>query len=146
MNILSNFCLLPLFLPQVLLDGYLMVAIDGSTPDTTSDWFCYHASSHSILPINFCKKNNIPLTVPNGKNKRASLRSLKGGLFHKDSKNKSSCALLIKIHEKKYMRVSLSIGYNSHTFAWEEYLEETKAKAAPARLFNTVRQQASFSF
>lgn len=98
MNILSNFCLLPLFLPQVLLDGYLMVAIDGSTPDTTSDWFCYHASSHSILPINFCKKNNIPLTVPNGKNKRASLRSLKGGLFHKDSKNKSSCALLIKIH------------------------------------------------
>lgn len=39
------------------------------------------------------------------------------------------------------MRVSLPIGYDSHTFTWEEYLEETKAKAAPARLFNTVRQQ-----
>lgn len=40
------------------------------------------------------------------------------------------------------MRVSLSIGYDSHTFTWEEYLDETKAKAAPARLFNTVRQHA----
>lgn len=76
MNILCSFFLLPLFLPQVLLDGYLMVAIDGSISDTAPDWFCYHASSHSILPINFCKKNNIPLTVPNGKNKHASLRSL----------------------------------------------------------------------
>lgn len=54
-------------LTQVLLDGFLMVAIDGSTSDRNSDWFCYHASSHSILPINFCKKNNIPLTVPHGK-------------------------------------------------------------------------------
>ncbi|CAF87755.1 unnamed protein product, partial [Tetraodon nigroviridis] len=76
---------------KVLLDGYLMVAVDGSTSDNTSDWFCYHASSHSILPINFCKKNNIPLTVPNG--------------------------------------------YDCRTFSWEEYLEKTRAKAAPARLF-----------
>lgn len=57
------------FLVQVLLDGYLMVAIDGPSSDSTSGWFCYHASAHSILPINFCKKNNIPLTVPSGKNK-----------------------------------------------------------------------------
>uniref|UniRef100_H3D5Y3 L3MBTL histone methyl-lysine binding protein 2 n=1 Tax=Tetraodon nigroviridis TaxID=99883 RepID=H3D5Y3_TETNG len=78
---------------KVLLDGYLMVAVDGSTSDNTSDWFCYHASSHSILPINFCKKNNIPLTVPNG--------------------------------------------YDCRTFSWEEYLEKTRAKAAPARLFYT---------
>lgn len=77
-NLLSNLfsynCLCSL--PQVLLDGYLMVAIDGSISDSNSDWFCYHASSHSILPINFCKKNNIPLTVPNGKREQASLRSL----------------------------------------------------------------------
>lgn len=81
MNILSNIFPLPLLLPQVLLDGYLMVAIDGSISDITSDWFCYHASSHSILPINFCKKNNIPLTVPNGKSKDASLRSLERVTF-----------------------------------------------------------------
>lgn len=84
MNILSNIFPLPLFLPQVLLDGYLMVAIDGSRhhlSDITSDWFCYHASSHSILPINFCKKNNIPLTVPNGKSKDAPLRSLERVTF-----------------------------------------------------------------
>lgn len=87
----------------MLLDGYLMVAIDGSMSDTTSDWFCYHASSHSILPINFCKKNNIPLTVPIGKNKYASFTKshnsffLKGGLFHKANKNKSSCMLFRKL-------------------------------------------------
>ncbi|XP_032357541.1 lethal(3)malignant brain tumor-like protein 2 isoform X3 [Etheostoma spectabile] len=51
---------------KVLLDGYLMVGIDGTTSDNGSDWFCYHASSHAILPIDFCKKNFIPLTVPLG--------------------------------------------------------------------------------
>lgn len=70
-----------LFRPQVLLDGYLMVAVDGSTSDNTSDWFCYHASSHSILPINFCKKNNIPLTVPNGKNTLFGSEFLPAGWF-----------------------------------------------------------------
>uniref|UniRef100_A0AAV2LVA1 THAP-type domain-containing protein n=1 Tax=Knipowitschia caucasica TaxID=637954 RepID=A0AAV2LVA1_KNICA len=49
---------------KVLLDGYLMVGIDGSIVADGSDWFCYHASSHAILPIGFCEKNNIPLTVP----------------------------------------------------------------------------------
>ncbi|XP_030610858.1 lethal(3)malignant brain tumor-like protein 2 isoform X2 [Archocentrus centrarchus] len=78
---------------KVLLDGYLMVGIDGIISNNGSDWFCYHASSHAILPINFCKKNNIPLTVPPD--------------------------------------------YDPQTFTWEKYLEETKAKAAPARLFNT---------
>ncbi|XP_042363724.1 lethal(3)malignant brain tumor-like protein 2 isoform X2 [Plectropomus leopardus] len=51
---------------KVLLDGYLMVGIDGTITNDGSDWFCYHASSHAILPIDFCKKNNIPLTVPQG--------------------------------------------------------------------------------
>ncbi|XP_072312654.1 lethal(3)malignant brain tumor-like protein 2 isoform X2 [Eucyclogobius newberryi] len=49
---------------KVLLDGYLMVGIDGSIFTDGSDWFCYHASSHAILPIGFCEKNDIPLKVP----------------------------------------------------------------------------------
>ncbi|XP_054455088.1 lethal(3)malignant brain tumor-like protein 2 isoform X2 [Anoplopoma fimbria] len=51
---------------KVMLDGYLMVGIDGTISNKGSDWFCYHASSHAILPVDFCKKNNIPLTVPQG--------------------------------------------------------------------------------
>uniref|UniRef100_A0A3Q3JYE9 Uncharacterized protein n=1 Tax=Monopterus albus TaxID=43700 RepID=A0A3Q3JYE9_MONAL len=51
---------------KVLLDGYLMVGIDGTILNNGSDWFCYHASSHAILPVGFCEKNNIPLTVPQG--------------------------------------------------------------------------------
>lgn len=51
---------------QVLLDGYLMISIDGATSDDGSDWFCYHASSHAIFPPNFCKRNNIELTPPKG--------------------------------------------------------------------------------
>lgn len=51
---------------QVLLDGYLMISIDGATSDDGSDWFCYHASSHAIFPANFCKRNNIELTPPKG--------------------------------------------------------------------------------
>lgn len=31
-------------------------------------------------------------------------------------------------------------GYEAHTFSWEAYLEKTKAKAAPSRLFNMVRR------
>ncbi|XP_022599187.1 lethal(3)malignant brain tumor-like protein 2 isoform X2 [Seriola dumerili] len=81
---------------KVLLDGYLMVGIDGTISNNGSDWFCYHASSHAVLPVDFCKKNNIPLTVPQG--------------------------------------------YDSQTFTWDKYLKETKAKAAPARLFNTDYQ------
>lgn len=49
---------------KVLLDGYLMVGIDSTISNNGSDWFCYHASSHAILPIGFCEKNNIPLKVP----------------------------------------------------------------------------------
>ena len=33
-------------------------------------------------------------------------------------------------------------GYEAHTFSWEVYLEKTKAKAAPSRLFNMVRRPA----
>ncbi|XP_042083010.1 lethal(3)malignant brain tumor-like protein 2 isoform X2 [Haplochromis burtoni] len=86
---------------KVLFDGYLMVGIDGTISNNGSDWFCYHASSHAILPINFCKKNNIPLTVPPG--------------------------------------------YDAQTFTWEKYLEETKAKAAPVRLFNADYPGHGFS-
>lgn len=32
--------------------------------------------------------------------------------------------------------------YDSQTFTWDKYLEETAAEAAPARLFNAVRQEA----
>lgn len=55
---------------KVLLDGYMMVGIDGSVLADGSDWFCYHASSHAILPIGFCEKNNIPLKVPHGYDSR----------------------------------------------------------------------------
>ncbi|XP_035515314.1 lethal(3)malignant brain tumor-like protein 2 isoform X2 [Morone saxatilis] len=61
---LGNICVATVH--KVLLDGYLMVGIDGTTSNNGSDWFCYHASSHAILPVHFCKTNNIPLTVPQG--------------------------------------------------------------------------------
>ncbi|XP_047465811.1 lethal(3)malignant brain tumor-like protein 2 isoform X1 [Mugil cephalus] len=86
---------------MVLFEGYLMVGIDGTISNNGSDWFCYHASSHAIFPVDFCKKNNIPLTVPQG--------------------------------------------YDSQTFTWDKYLKETKAKAAPARLFNADYPGHSFS-
>ncbi|XP_056337795.1 lethal(3)malignant brain tumor-like protein 2 isoform X4 [Oenanthe melanoleuca] len=88
---LGNICVATVC--KVLLDGYLMISIDGATSDDGSDWFCYHASSHAIFPANFCKRNNIELTPPKG-------------------------------HDAK-------------TFSWERYLEETKSRPAPSRLFNT---------
>lgn len=51
---------------QMLLDGYIMVGIDGVEIGDGSDWFCYHASSYAILPVGYCQDNNIPLTVPTG--------------------------------------------------------------------------------
>lgn len=36
--------------------------------------------------------------------------------------------------------LSASPGYESHTFSWDTYLEKTKSKAAPSRLFNMVRK------
>ncbi|XP_066040303.1 lethal(3)malignant brain tumor-like protein 2 isoform X3 [Chamaea fasciata] len=89
---LGNICVATVC--KVLLDGYLMISIDGATTsDDGSDWFCYHASSHAIFPANFCKRNSIELTPPKG-------------------------------HDAK-------------TFSWEHYLEETKSRLAPSRLFNT---------
>ncbi|NXW72061.1 LMBL2 protein, partial [Hirundo rustica] len=88
---LGNICVATVC--KVLLDGYLMISIDGATSDDGSDWFCYHASSHAIFPANFCKRNSIELTPPKG-------------------------------HDAK-------------TFSWERYLEETKSRPAPSRLFNT---------
>ncbi|XP_034049956.1 lethal(3)malignant brain tumor-like protein 2 [Thalassophryne amazonica] len=86
---------------KVLLDGYLMVGIDGIASHTNSDLFCYHASSHAILPVGFCKKNNIQLTVPQG--------------------------------------------YDSETFTWPEYLNDTKSEAVPPHLFNTDYPGHGFS-
>ncbi|XP_076154416.1 lethal(3)malignant brain tumor-like protein 2 isoform X4 [Alosa pseudoharengus] len=61
---LGNICVATV--RKVLLDGYIMVGIDGVEIGDGSDWFCYHASSHAILPTGYCDKNNIPLTVPPG--------------------------------------------------------------------------------
>ncbi|XP_023670282.1 lethal(3)malignant brain tumor-like protein 2 isoform X2 [Paramormyrops kingsleyae] len=61
---LGNICVATV--RKVLLDGYLMVGIDGVEIGDGSDWFCYHASSHAILPVGFCDKHNIPLTLPPG--------------------------------------------------------------------------------
>ncbi|XP_028990807.1 lethal(3)malignant brain tumor-like protein 2 isoform X5 [Betta splendens] len=94
---LGNICVATV--QKVLLDGYLMVGIDGTT--SNSDWFCYHASSHAIFPKGFCNKNEIHLTVPQG--------------------------------------------YDPHTFTWDDYLEETKAKPAPAHLFNADYRGHGFS-
>ncbi|XP_041829826.1 lethal(3)malignant brain tumor-like protein 2 isoform X3 [Melanotaenia boesemani] len=96
---LGNICVATVH--KVLSDGYLMVGIDGTISNNGSDWFCYHASSHAILPINFCERNNIPLTVPQG--------------------------------------------WDLQTFTWKKYLEETKAKAAPAQLFNADYPGHGFS-
>ncbi|KAJ8283652.1 hypothetical protein COCON_G00025020 [Conger conger] len=61
---LGNICVASV--RKVLLDGYLMVAIDGVEIGDCSDWFCYHASSHAIMPTEYCLKNKIPLTLPPG--------------------------------------------------------------------------------
>ncbi|XP_004080232.1 lethal(3)malignant brain tumor-like protein 2 isoform X3 [Oryzias latipes] len=61
---LGNICVATVH--KVLFDGYIMVGIDGVASSNGSDRFCYHASSHAILPINYCQKNQIPLTVPPG--------------------------------------------------------------------------------
>ncbi|KAJ6658960.1 hypothetical protein lerEdw1_019597 [Lerista edwardsae] len=87
---LGNICVATI--RKVLLDGYLMIGIDGTASEDGSNWFCYHASLHSIFPVSFCKNNNIELTPPKG--------------------------------------------YDAKTFSWTSYLEKTKSKAAPARLFN----------
>nr|XP_020023776.1 lethal(3)malignant brain tumor-like protein 2 isoform X3 [Castor canadensis] len=87
---LGNICVATIC--KVLLDGYLMICVDGGPSTDGSDWFCYHASSHAIFPATFCQKNDIELTPPKG--------------------------------------------YETQTFNWETYLEKTKSKAAPSRLFN----------
>ncbi|CAL8284016.1 unnamed protein product [Merluccius merluccius] len=61
---LGNICVATVH--KILLDGYLMVGIDSAELVNGADHFCYHASSHAILPPGFCEKNQIPLTVPPG--------------------------------------------------------------------------------
>ncbi|XP_076856498.1 lethal(3)malignant brain tumor-like protein 2 [Brachyhypopomus gauderio] len=61
---LGNICVASV--RKVLLDGYLMVSIDGVEIGDGSDWFCYHASSHAILPTGYCQNNDIALTLPPG--------------------------------------------------------------------------------
>ncbi|XP_069052944.1 lethal(3)malignant brain tumor-like protein 2 isoform X2 [Lepisosteus oculatus] len=65
---LGNICVATV--RKVLLDGYLMVGIDSNEVDDGSDWFCYHASSHAILPAGFCQQHKIPLTLPPGCDKK----------------------------------------------------------------------------
>lgn len=73
------FCL-PHTYPQVLLDGYLMICVDGGPSTDGSDWFCYHASSHAIFPATFCQKNDIELTPPKGQTGLCTLQALFSGL------------------------------------------------------------------
>ncbi|XP_026993553.1 lethal(3)malignant brain tumor-like protein 2 isoform X3 [Tachysurus fulvidraco] len=61
---LGNICVASI--RKVLFDGYLMVSIDGVEIGDGSDWFCYHASSHAILPTGYCQSNDISLTLPPG--------------------------------------------------------------------------------
>ncbi|KAG1936017.1 lethal(3)malignant brain tumor-like protein 2 [Pimephales promelas] len=61
---LGNICVASV--RKLLLDGYIMVGIDGVEIGDGSDWFCYHASSHAILPVGYCESNDIPLTLPPG--------------------------------------------------------------------------------
>lgn len=61
---LGNICVASV--RKVLLDGYIMVGIDGVEIGDGSDWFCYHASSHAILPVGYCQDNKIPLVIPSG--------------------------------------------------------------------------------
>ena len=147
------------FYLKVLLDGYLMVGIDGTISNNGSDWFCYHASSHAILPVNFCKKNNILLTVPQGKYQPSwfvcfSLIQITVGdpnthVFScvGDDLPHHICAwLILYLIQRKPTRwalydICVLAGYDPQTFTWEKYLKESKAKAAPARLFNAVRQE-----
>ncbi|XP_067936053.1 MBT domain-containing protein 1-like isoform X2 [Watersipora subatra] len=51
---------------KVLKDNYLMIGIDGCMDKRGNDWFCYHATSASLLPAGYCDINNIPLTPPKG--------------------------------------------------------------------------------
>lgn len=134
-----------------------MVGIDGTASNNGSDWFCYHASSHAILPINFCKKNDIPLTVPQGKKKKKFLyitsvlhtyTHTHTDLIHHVS---SEICVITKVDNNSALYSPAMLifpspiltGYDPQTFVWETYLSETKAKAVPARLFNTVRQEAA---
>ncbi|KAJ8406668.1 hypothetical protein AAFF_G00295840 [Aldrovandia affinis] len=70
---LGNICVATV--RKVLLDGYLMVSIDGVEIGDGSDWFCYHASSHGIMPTSYCLQNKIPLTLPPGTVPHGTTRS-----------------------------------------------------------------------
>lgn len=49
---------------KVLHNDYLMIGIDGANNE--NEWFCYHVTSPYILPMGFCKINNLELTPPKG--------------------------------------------------------------------------------
>ncbi|XP_069593192.1 lethal(3)malignant brain tumor-like protein 2 isoform X4 [Ranitomeya imitator] len=61
---LGNICVATV--GKVLLEGYLMIAMDSNSSTDDSGWFCYHATSSSIFPAGFCEKNKIELTHPKG--------------------------------------------------------------------------------
>lgn len=102
-----------------------MICVDGASSDG-SDWFCYHASSHAIFPANFCQKNDIELTVPKGERPQ-------GSLGRETCRWAPACLPPSSRH--------CPAGFDHGTFNWDSYLEKTKAKAAPSRLFNMVRSR-----
>lgn len=53
---------------KVLRYDYLMIGVDGMTAEDGSDAYCYYRSD--CLPVNYCKKHKIPLTVPEGYDKK----------------------------------------------------------------------------
>ncbi|CAM1302880.1 MBTD1 (predicted) [Pycnogonum litorale] len=61
---LSTICVATVM--RVLRNDYLMIGIDGMMEENGADWFCYHATSPTILPAGFCELNNIILTPPKG--------------------------------------------------------------------------------
>lgn len=101
-----------------------MICVDGGPSTDGSDWFCYHASSHAIFPATFCQKNDIELTPPKGQATRARCRPPLGSL---------------RLSPLSASALSAPPGCEAQTFSWDSYLEKTKSKAAPARLFNMVR-------
>ncbi|KAM4021434.1 lethal(3)malignant brain tumor-like protein 2 isoform 2-T4 [Anomaloglossus baeobatrachus] len=92
---LGNICVATVC--KVLLEGYVMIAMDSNSFADDSGWFCYHATSNSIFPAGFCEKNKVELTPPIGytvgefswKNylKKTNSKAAPALLFNTDSPN-----------------------------------------------------------
>ncbi|XP_077132040.1 lethal(3)malignant brain tumor-like protein 2 isoform X1 [Ranitomeya variabilis] len=85
---LGNICVATV--GKVLLEGYLMIAMDSNSSSDDSGWFCYHATSSSIFPAGFCEKNKIELTHPKG----YTVEDFSWGSYLKKTNSKAAPALL----------------------------------------------------